>query len=88
MLIQLKTKLKLQKDTHRKQRERSRILERAINYKGSYQNEARHQYELYVQKTMELMQKEFDMYEKELKKVLERIGIDDDIWEESREFYM
>jgi hypothetical protein len=37
---------------------------------------------------MELMQKEFDMYEKVLKKVLERIGIDDDIWEESREYYM
>ena len=34
MLIQLKTKLKLQRDTHRKQRERTRLLERAVNYKG------------------------------------------------------
>ena len=28
------------------------------------------------------------MYEKELKKVLEKIGIDDDIWENSRELYI
>lgn len=57
MLIQLKTKLKLQRDTHRKQRERTRLLERAVNYKGSSnQNEVRNQFELYVKKTMELMQ--------------------------------
>lgn len=37
---------------------------------------------------MELMQKEFEMYEKELKKVLDKIGIDEDIWEGSRELYI
>ena len=34
------------------------------------------------------MQKEFDMYELEFKKVLEKIGIDEETWEGSRELYM
>ena len=37
---------------------------------------------------MELMQKEFDIIENELNKVLEKVGIDHDTWEGSRQLYI
>jgi len=37
---------------------------------------------------MELMQKEFDVIENELNKILEKIGIDHDTWEGSRQLYI
>lgn len=90
LLIQLKTKLKLQKEVQRNQRERIKLLEAAMNPGPSQFNQygedaIRMAYERYMERTMEIMLNEFEEYEDQFGKILMTIGISNDTWDASRE---
>ena len=57
-LIQLKTKMKLQRDVNRNQKERVKLLQAAMNQPN--QMDAYQFYTMYITKTTEIMQKECD----------------------------
>ena len=66
MLIQLKSKLKLLRDVKKNQRQRVRLLEKAL--------EDEH-YQAYYEKTMQILQKEFDHYERQFQKILDALEV-------------
>ena len=46
------------------------------------------QYEAYYERTMQLMQKEFDYYEEQFQKILDLIGISQETFDMSKELYI
>ena len=66
MVIQLKSKLKLLRDVKKNQRQRVRLLEKAL--------EDEH-YQAYYDKTMQILQKEFDHYERQFQKILDALEV-------------
>ena len=83
----------MQKEVQRNQRERIKLLEQAmspsamqINQCGGSEEEAvRVAYERYMDRTMQIMLREFEEYEDQFGKILMTVGITNDTWDASRE---
>eukprot|EP00347_Sterkiella_histriomuscorum_P017843 403347761 len=79
LLIQLKSKMKLQRELPRNQRERVKLLNQALQD---------NHFDQYFDKTKYFMESEFQNYEDQFLKIMNKIGITQECWDASQRTYI